>query len=107
MPEPIEIAVGQLRTEAHEASRSFTLWMISENEVELRYAACDVSLLIRVDTIAVYEIGKAIEAKTGCDVAIDYARSRLTWSGGLRPVQPLGPLKTKRVHPPRRTFGPS
>lgn len=103
---PIEIAKGYLQASPDDAQQNFTLWLIAEDAVELRYDASGGKRVIQADVIAGYEITEAIKKKTGCEVVkLDYARSRLTWSGGIRPLtSPSGPLKTKRIRPPTRTI---
>ena len=102
--QPCEIAVGQVHRSPDDPRQSFALWLIAENEVELRLDDGEV-LTIEIWSIGGYEIADAIEQQTGLIIQFDYARSRLTWSGGLRPLSPpTGPLRTKRMPPPRRTL---
>ena len=104
MSKPYAIAVGRVHCSPNDPGQTFTLWLIAENEVELRLDNGEI-LTIEIGSIGGHEIAEAIELKTSLAVQFDYARSRLTWSGGLRPISPpTGPLRTKRMPLPRRTL---
>jgi hypothetical protein len=103
MTDPIEIAVGHLASETGETLQAFSLWLIGDLEVELHHTDGS-GQVIRVDCIGGHEIAEAIQQATGSQAKIDYQASRLSWSGGLRPVGAPGPLQTRRVRSPRRAI---
>lgn len=105
-PNPTEIAKGYMQASPGDGREHFTIWLIGEDAAELRYDASGAKRVIEADAIAGHEITEAIKKKIGCEVVkLDYTQSRLSWSGGIRPLTaPSGPLKTKRIRPPARTI---
>ena len=89
--------MGHVRASADDAQQTFTLLLIAEDAVELHLDDGEV-LTAKIDSIGGHEIAEAIERQLGLSVQFDYSKSRLTWSGGLRPlVEQTGRLKTRRT----------
>jgi hypothetical protein len=80
----IEIARGYVLRNDNGVQQPFTVRQVALDAVELRYDCSGKTILLRVDRMAGNEVLEAIERKTGCLAKIDYAQSRLTWSGMRR-----------------------
>jgi hypothetical protein len=67
-----QVATGYLKRTSADALQSFTLFLVADDAIELRFDATSLKVAIRLDRTTESEIKEAVEKGFGCEAQIDF-----------------------------------